>query len=183
MYEVEVKVAADLARVRRRLKAAGADALGVVTQVDTYYDHPARSFATTDEALRIRREDGRATLTYKGPRVDPDSKSRREVETGLADADAAAATLEALSFEPVAEVHKTRERYRLGGYEVTLDDVTDVGEFVEVEAAGDADAVEPLRAGAYDLLERLDLDPDAGLRTSYLELLLRTDDGPAASDA
>lgn len=170
MYEVEVKVPAAHDAVRERLVALECDVRGVVEQVDTYYDHPGRSFASTDEALRIRREGDRAVLTYKGPKIDDASKTRREIETGLDDPDAAGELLEAVGFEPVADVRKTRERFTVDGYTVSLDAVEGLGEFVEVEAEGSEAAIESLRAGVYDLLEHLDLDPDAQVRASYLEL-------------
>lgn len=56
MYEVELKVRADHDRVRAVLDDRGAERVGRVRQVDTYYDAPHRDFAETDEALRIRRE-------------------------------------------------------------------------------------------------------------------------------
>lgn len=174
MYEVELKVRADHDAVRERLAALGAEHLGSVAQADTYYDAPHRDFAETDEAFRIRREtgedDSRAVITYKGPKVDPDSKTRREVETGVSDGDDADAIVRALGFEPAAVVRKERDRYRLDGYTVTLDSVADVGEFVEVET--EADDVERARDGAVAVLTKLDLDPDEQIRTSYLGLRL-----------
>jgi adenylate cyclase class 2 len=174
MYEVEVKVRADHDEVAGRLEDVGARERGTVEQADTYFDAPHRDFAETDEALRVRREtrDGESSayVTYKGPRVDADSKTREEVETGVADADAMAGVLEALGFEPVATVRKQRRRFAVEGYTVTLDTVEGLGEFVEVETG--AEAVEPAREGAFDVLRRLGLDPDDQMRTSYLELLL-----------
>lgn len=172
MYEVEVKVPADLAQVRGRLEALDAGARGRVAQVDIYFDHPGRSFAETDEALRVRRTDDRSVVTYKGPKVDPASKTRREIEVAVDDADATEALLRAVGFEPADEVRKVREQYAYGGYTVSLDDVDGLGGFVEVETEGDEAAIESLRDGAYDVLERLDLDPDDQVRVSYLELLL-----------
>ncbi|HQU42072.1 MAG TPA: class IV adenylate cyclase, partial [Pirellulales bacterium] len=52
-------------------------------QVDTYYSHPARDFAATDEALRIRRVGEKASITYKGPKIDSSSKTRQEIEAEL----------------------------------------------------------------------------------------------------
>ncbi|MDX1746967.1 MAG: CYTH domain-containing protein, partial [Halobacteriales archaeon] len=57
MYEVEVKIRADHEPVREQLAALEATSLGSITQADTYYDHPCRSFVETDEAVRIRREE------------------------------------------------------------------------------------------------------------------------------
>ncbi len=163
MYEVELKVRATHGPVRERLAALDAEPLGVVEQVDTYYDHPVRSFAETDEALRIRRErpavvddsafdhvgtddrgrndtgrdggddDERAAVTYKGPLVEAESKTREEVESGVDDGEAMDAVLRNLGFEPAATVEKRREQFRVGGYVVALDDVAGLDEYVEVE--------------------------------------------------
>jgi adenylate cyclase class 2 len=176
MYEVELKVRADHPAVRRRLSALGAERVGTVTQVDTYYDAPHRDFGTTDEALRLRRErnDGASTtrFTYKGPLVEAASKTRRELETGVDDGDRLGEILEAVGFDPAAVVEKERERYRLDGYTVTLDSVADLGEFVEVEREASEADVESVREGATARLRDLDLDPTEQIRTSYLGLLL-----------
>lgn len=174
MYEVELKLPADNDVVRRRLDDVGATHLASVVQRDTYYDAPHREFAETDEALRIReqRDDDSAEsrLTYKGPLVDEASKTRREHETGVDDGETATNILESLGFEAVATVEKHREFYRYDGYTVTVDDVTDVGEFVEVET--ESENVDEARAGAVDVLAELGFDADDQIRTSYLELLL-----------
>jgi len=190
MYEVELKVRADHDRVRERLAAVGATDAGRVRQVDTYYDAPHRDFASTDEALRLRRQTaipadgdggdggGEATtkLTYKGPLVEAESKTRREHETVVADDAAAEGILSGLGFEPAATVEKDRRFHEFEDYTVTLDRVDGLGEFVEVETETDAGNVETAREGAVAVMEELGLDPDAGIRTSYLGLLL-ADDG------
>ena len=178
MYEVELKVQTDHEPVRSRLSELEAEPLGAVTQVDTYYDHPVREFGETDEALRIRRErqdgDAEARVTYKGPLVEAASKTRRELETAVEDGEAMAGVLKAVGFEPAATVEKTRERFRYDGYTVTLDSVTGLGEFVEVET--EAEEIEPAREGAVAVLTALGLDADEQVRTSYLGLLLDEDD-------
>ncbi len=180
MYEVEVKVPADLGAVRERLERLGATPEDAVVQVDTYYDAPHREFAETDEALRIRSErpedgDAETRVTYKGPLVDDESKTREEVETAVGDGEKGDAILTNLGFEPAATVRKERERFSLAGYTVTLDSVADVGDYVEVETeVADESELEAAREGAYDVLERLGLDPEEQLRTSYLGLLLES---------
>ncbi|MFB6119585.1 MAG: class IV adenylate cyclase [Halobacteriaceae archaeon] len=175
MYEVEVKVRADHDAVGDALAEAGATHRGTVTQRDTYYDAPDRDFAETDEALRVRHEsDGeeRTLLTYKGPLVDAESKTREEHETEVADAAELDGVLAGLGCEPAATVEKERERYGLDGYTVTLDDVAGLGEFVEVEREVPESDVESAREGARALLRELGLDPTTHVRTSYLGLLL-----------
>lgn len=174
MYEVELKVRAEHDPVRGRLAELGAEPVGIVEQVDTYYDHPTRAFAETDEAIRLRREraEGRTDVkvTYKGPLVDAASKTREEFETGVDDGETMDAIFRKLGFEPAATVEKTRERFEHGGYTVTLDTVVGLGEFVEVER--EAASIETARDGAIELLCDLGYDPDEQIRTSYLGLLL-----------
>jgi adenylate cyclase class 2 len=177
VYEIEVKVRADHTPVRERLRDRNAEHVGTVRQTDTYYDHPARSFPATDEALRIRREkpdngESVTRLTYKGPLVESASKTREEIETEVGDAEALDATLRALGFDPVPEVSKERERFALGEYTVTLDTVEGIGTFVEAESRGTEDEIETVREGARELLRDLGLDPGEHIRTSYLELVL-----------
>ncbi|WP_276301271.1 class IV adenylate cyclase [Halorussus lipolyticus] len=178
MYEVEVKVPADHDEVRERLAELGAEPVNEVTQEDTYYDAPHREFAETDEALRVRREtpadaEEFAELTYKGPLVEAESKTREEIETVVEEGEATGNLLAALGFDPAATVRKERERFLLDGYTVTLDAVDGLGEFVEVETEVEGESeVESAREKAYSVLRDLGLDPDEQIRTSYLGLLL-----------
>lgn len=175
MYEVELKLRADHDAVRERLAELGATRTRRIEQRDTYYDHPDREFAETDEAFRVRRvHDGaevETRLTYKGPLVDDQSKTREEQESAVADGEAVATMLDRLGFEPAATVAKTREEFPLDDHVVTLDDVEGVGEFVEVEREVE-DGVEAARDDARAVVRRLGLDPDDGIRTSYLEMQL-----------
>ncbi|MFW6321975.1 MAG: class IV adenylate cyclase, partial [Halohasta sp.] len=173
MYEVELKLEADHDELREVLAELGADHVDSRHQTDTYYNAPHRDFAETDEALRIRHEqpaDGEAVtkLTYKGPLVERESKTREEHETAADDADALAGVLDGLGFEPAARVEKDREFYVLEGYTISLDRVTNLGEFVEIERETTEAEVERVREGAVDLLSQLGLDASEQIRTSYL---------------
>ncbi len=177
MYEVELKCRADHESLRKKLDEVGADHVDSRTQNDTYYNAPHRNFADTDEALRIRYEqpaDGKAVtkLTYKGPLVEQESKTREEHETVVEDDQALTGILSGLGFEPAVRVEKNREFYTLDGYTITLDSVTDLGEFVEIEQEADEAEIEPVRERAVDILSSLGLDPSEQIRTSYLGLLL-----------
>ena len=187
-YEVEQKFpVADLAVVRERLVRLGFAPAGVVDQSDCYYRHPARDFAQTDEALRLRRVGQSNVLTYKGPKIDAATKSRFEQEAPLADGDEAGQACDAifrrLGFEPVAVVAKRRETLRLqrgaSTVEAALDAVAGVGTFVELEigvaAEDDAAAVAQARGMLAELAAELGLADSE--RRSYLELLLAAGPG------
>jgi len=172
MIEVEVKVPASLDDAEERLRGLGAERAVEKTQVDTYFTAPHRDFAETDEALRVRRENGDAYVTYKGPKMDETTKTREEHETGVADADTARAVFESLGFEVFGTVEKHRRVYELDGATVALDDVEGLGEYVEVEVERTVDEdADTARKAVFSALERIGLDPDDSVTDSYLELL------------
>lgn len=189
MYEVEVKVRGDHGVIRSKLAELDATRTATVQQVDTYYDAPHRDFAETDEALRIRTETDAnemdadsasnptpdvTQLTYKGPRVDDNSKTREESETNIESREVMDDILGSLGFSLTAVVEKDRERYALDEYTVTLDTVAGLGEFIEIEREIEHESdgsIETAREGAFSLLRAMDLDPADQIRTSYLGLL------------
>jgi adenylate cyclase, class 2 len=93
--------------------------------------------------LRLRRVDGRATLTYK-KRLPSSSaiKQQREEETGVANPEAMQAILIALGFTPALVYEKRRQTWRLGRTEIVID-VLPFGLFMEIEGTvGDIKSVE-----------------------------------------
>src|SRR5687767_12585717 len=105
-YEVEVKYrVADGAALVEALRRLGAAAGAAVEQEDLYLAHPARDFARTGEALRLRRDGPRHAITYKGPRRDGPTKTREEREVAFAGGEESfvgmRAIFESLGFRPV----------------------------------------------------------------------------------
>ena len=180
--EVEQKFrVSDLSALERRLAELGHRQPPAVVQIDCYYAHPVRDFAASDEALRLRRVGENNYITYKGPKLDTTTKTRREIEIALPDgrqsAAEAAELLEALGFERVAEVTKRRVHSTLRWQDrevgVSLDEVAGLGRFVELEIV----TAEQDVAAARDCLASLagHLGLSNGERRSYLELLLARD--------
>ncbi len=167
--ELEVKVPCeDLAGLEMRLKEMGGKHLEDLEQVDLYFSHPARDFGGTDEALRLRRENERTLITYKGPKLDKDTKLREEIELGVEDLDRMSMVLERLGFRPVIRIAKRRTVYDLRGIHFCLDRLPGLGDFVEMEWQGD-DLDEGKRR-IMELKQRLELVGNE--RRSYLELLM-----------
>ncbi len=182
-HEVEQKyVLPDPDVVRRRLLEFGVVFSEPVRQVDAYYNHPARDFATTDEALRLRRIGDRNFVTYKGPKLGRAVKTRYELEQPLCDGDEAAAQfrelLERLGFRPTAAVAKLRRSGKLvhqeTEFEVCWDEVERLGCFLELELLVDDDAREAAERKLLALQAALGLA--AVERRSYLEMILEATD-------
>ena len=178
-YEVELKYPVlDPEAIRRALSGLGAKAVSNCSESDIYLQHPSRSFAQTDEALRMRDVMSRVLLTYKGPKIDATTKTREEIELELSPAEDAAEKLlrllERLGFSRVREVRKQREVFEVPwqGYVVqaSVDQVAGLGCFVELELSAEPAQLEKSRQALCELAERLNLRNSE--RRSYLELLL-----------
>jgi len=177
-YEVEMKFpVAEMAVLEAKLTGLGATIAGLQSEVDVYFAHPARDFAKTDEALRIRRKGIANFMTYKGPKIDAATKTRREIDLPLPPGEDAAQAwtvlLQALGFAAVGEVRKSRRKAQVDwqgrNVEASLDQVERLGTFVELELVVESEDVEVAKACIVSLAKNLGLEGSE--RRSYLELL------------
>jgi adenylate cyclase class 2 len=186
-FEVEVKIPLlETEQLRVKLLDIGAKPLNTETQVDAYFDHPCRSFPETDEAIRIRSrlphpdthqvitdEMPLNEMTYKGPKVDPLSKTRVELSVGLDDPREAELILTQLGFKAIVEVTKKRVFYTIRDITISIDDVIGVGIFLELErVVEDEDRIASAREDIFEVIRELGLNPEESIRDSYLEMYL-----------
>jgi adenylate cyclase class 2 len=178
-YEVEVKFRVDnMEEFHRQLREAGAVFAETVRQEDVYFQHPGRDFASTDEALRLRKIGSLGWITYKGPKLDLVSKTRQEIEIPIAGGEASLCALRelllALGFTVVLTVRKTRSKYALAfegvAIEGAIDEVDGLGRFVELEAVGNDETLDAVHRSVMQLAKRWSLKHSE--RRSYLEMLL-----------
>ncbi len=122
-------------------------------------DDASGRLAQGGAALRLRRAEGRAILTYKGPRHEDASglKVRPEIEVEVEDGDGAQALLEAVGFRPAFRYQKFREVWDWKDAEVDVDE-TPLGAFVEIE--GPTGTIQ-------EALRLLGRGPDDCVRESY----------------
>lgn len=179
MLEVEMKFpVADFAPLEQTLAAWGAERAETRSDADHYFNAPDRDFGRTDEALRLRRIGAANYVTYKGPKRDAQTKTRTEIEVPLAEGDKVARDFAALvthlGYRPTAVVHKRRTIFHLtrDGFamEVCLDEVADLGRFVELEILAPEEQLDKARTVLLETARQLGLS--ASERRSYLELLL-----------
>lgn len=181
MLEAEVK-AILAGRTLEELEAA-ALALGyrprsVLRETDLYFNGDAHDFAAAGEALRLRtcETEGKGTevlLTFKGPKQDLRSNSRTEYETAVGDGETAQALLEALGFHPACRVEKVRRELSLGEITLCLDQVTGLGDFLELELLCREEDREAAVDRLLAALDELGIPRSALTRRSYLTMLLK----------
>lgn len=172
MEELEIEIKAycqDLAAVKKRLVELDAVYLKTENESDRYFNHPSKDFGQTDEALRLRNVGTTTILTYKGPKISKKTKARIEKEVIVKDGDKTGEILCLLGFMESGKVVKNRDYYKLGDIIICLDDVRDLGAFVELEKIGnDLDSIEN---ELFNLAGKLGLEKFE--RRSYLEMLLK----------
>jgi adenylate cyclase class 2 len=181
-YEVELKFRLDeLSNIETKLSGLGAVEQSSVSHVDRYFNHPSRDFRSTDEAFRIRSVDDANCVTYKGALIGDVAKTRHEIEVDFANGpDAASKLMEIvrmLGFRFVREVKKTRRSFSLfwsnREYDVSLDDVPQLGQFLEIELIAFDQDRQDAEAAVWKLATQLELlkaEP-----RSYLNQLLEKD--------
>ncbi|WP_456478685.1 class IV adenylate cyclase [Geoglobus ahangari] len=172
--EVEVKFAVENPDEIERIVEEMAEFVIDKEEYDLYFNHPCRDFAETDEALRVRRDVEGVTLTYKGRKVDPETKTREEIKVRLDDFDRMVAILGKLGFRVAGEVMKRRKIYRDGSVVICIDRLEGIGSFVELEI--ESDDVEGAKEKLFEYAEKLGLSREKSIRTSYLEMVLNVAD-------
>ncbi|RJP70760.1 MAG: class IV adenylate cyclase [Candidatus Abyssobacteria bacterium SURF_17] len=163
--EIEAKVRPkNLSKLRSSLKSAGAVFKGRGLEKNWLFDHPEQALAATDKLLRLR-EDIRVSLTFKGPRQNSQFKKREEIEIEFPDTSSARSLLEAVGFIHWFYYEKFRETWKLGSATIVVDELPQLGVFVEVEAETDAEVEAVVR--------KLKL-PRKYISSTYVELLVES---------
>jgi adenylate cyclase class 2 len=172
MLEFELKVRIpSLDPVRKQLIGHNARFCGRIHEHDIYYNAPHRDFGVTDEAIRVRYTNDNATVTYKGAKIKTSGLKAREELNMVVDSGAVfEQMLDRLGFTRTAEVNKWREIYRLFEAAITLDEVENLGTFVEIEILA-ADENSNPTARIEEIAKEVGVFGEPIL-ASYLELLL-----------
>jgi adenylate cyclase class 2 len=136
--EREVKLrfeSADVARQRILAPAVGATPLrGRRLQEDSLLDTADNSLFQRRSALRVRTENGKSLLTFKGP-VQPSAfKIREEHETIVGDGEVLLTILGELGWRVWFRYEKYREEFAAEDIVIAIDE-TPIGIFVEIEGS------------------------------------------------
>ena len=184
-FEVEIKFrVTDFAELERCLQQRFGflEFGGETAESDIFFQHPCKNFVQTDECLRLRKRifaNGTSEffLTYKGPKIDANTKTRREIEMSIAEPERCAKLLAALGFSSVASVQKFRRRMTLTIEHRHVDIVFDTlpalpesaRHFVEMETLATEVDVEECGTLILGIAEQLGLSEP--IRDSYLKLV------------
>ena len=163
IIEIKAKVP-NQEEIRDTLKKNNAIFRGFDVQKDIYFNVPRGK-------LKIRRGSIKSYLVYyeredkKGPKKSniiriesPDSELEKLLKTSLG---------------VLIEVNKKRENYFIDNIKFHIDDVTDLGKFVEIEAVGENQEIDKLREQCEYYTSMLGIDQSSLISGSYSDLLLK----------
>jgi adenylate cyclase, class 2 len=153
--EREVKLRFDSAEEARRavLGAGATPLLGRRLQEDSLLDSEDEALRRRRCVLRVRVENGKSRLTFKGPVQASDMALREEYETVVGDGDMLLRVLCELGLHVWFRYEKYREEFSHEDVTVAVDE-TPVGVFVEIEGseAGIAAMTEALGRSSSDCI-------------------------------
>lgn len=185
MIEVEVKLPIpDPEEIKNRILEAGFKEQRFIEERDTYFDNACGDIRANGAALRVREtKDCRtgkkqAQINYKGKKLDTQTMTRRELETGVEDGAVCREILQALGYSPAEpEVIKIRTMLQNDFITACLDDVHGLGSFLELEILVESEekkdaALDQIK----DILNSLGYQVSDSVQTSYLSMLQRKAD-------
>jgi adenylate cyclase class 2 len=117
-------------------------------QVDEYFSPSHKNFIETrpiKEWFRLRDSDGKYFITYKNYHYDKNGKSTHcdEYETSVGDMGKLKKMWDALNFKSLVIVDKIRKTWVYKNYEISIDSVKSLGDFVEIEYIGRNGKLDP----------------------------------------
>lgn len=165
MREIEVKLkVSNFEELENNLKNKGVILSQPFSQHDFIYSFNGstkefESSGENDVIIRMRYLSDRAILTLK--KQCSRESDNLEHETEIKDSDQMDSILSTLGWQSIIEIKKIRRKGKLGEYEICLDQVEKLGDFVELEKlTGDDVNPEEIREELFKELEGLGLSRD-----------------------
>lgn len=120
--------------------------------------------------LRIRTTDAKSELAFKSFQGG-DGSSWIELETVVGDPSAMWSILEHLKQSHYLQINKTRLSGIIEGVEVNIDEIENLGNFVELEVLADQEDVSSARIHLSKIASKIGLMDDNIITTGYVQLM------------
>ncbi|MCX6822892.1 MAG: class IV adenylate cyclase [candidate division SR1 bacterium] len=147
-------------------------------QKDTYFLPPNQNFLaekpTITKWLRVRASDKGNSITYKDwsiiDGVNQDCCSEYEIH--IDSVESAMKLFGVLDIQPIVIVNKKRKLFTYQGVEIAVDEVDELGRFIEFEAKGEFASIENARDHLYTIADDMGAQLDAQDQKGYPYVLL-----------
>jgi adenylate cyclase class 2 len=177
--EIEVKAKLkNKATVIEKLSALGCQFSNIKTQDDMVWVEKTGSledFLSNKVFLRIRIQNGeKVIMTAKSPKAKEGNESlvKREHEVIVSSADEARNILSMLGLQEAVRVVKKRQTAKYRGYEICIDEIENLGSFVELEKIAETGDAAQIQKRMFEFLETLGILPEDQVKKGYDILML-----------
>ena len=143
-----------------------------------YYVLPQRDFFKEEppfEYLRIRREEGKNHLNYSFLHFKDDGwlDCTDEYETIVESPEIVEQIFGKIGLIPKVKVIKNRKYFKCEDFEVTLDKIEGLGDFMEVEAKKDFGGIPATRKACEDFRKKLNIEYELNKDAGYPRMLYK----------
>jgi adenylate cyclase, class 2 len=158
--EIEIKATfEDKGKIIESLRSLGAVEEKRKHQIDEYYNHPGRDTRETKEYIRLRYKPGEKTGIF-AHHINISDGVNKEHEVGVDDIETFKKILEGFGFPLLGVIDKKRETFKVNQFTVTIDEVKDIDNFLEIEVDGEESEIEEKKEQCYQFLEKIGLTKD-----------------------
>lgn len=178
--EVLVKINEDVNKVKEAFEKF--EYIGTELVIDEYYYDPKRSNLKPDsnnqlsECLRLRQKGKKQIITYKDDVFDNGKwLYSNEYETEVNSIDIIKEILNRLGLKKLLMVKNNKSTYKFNDYEIVLEDVEDLGYFMEVEYCTSDDVdIKKVKSEIQKFIDDLNLNVSEELNMGKPEMILRS---------
>jgi len=176
--KMEIEIRAEInniADIEKKLIGLGAKLVKRKKQVDKYFGE-INLFKKIGYSfmMRVRNEGDKNYLTYKGAASKKDGVWE-EYEFEIVNGDVAQKMLTAMGLEEIIQVRKNRIEYKLDNLSICLDNIAELGNFIEIESQDDNDVD---KAELKKIMEKLNINENKIINKGYITLLLIKNKSP-----
>jgi adenylate cyclase, class 2 len=148
------------------------------SQSDQYYVLPSRDFFAVEppiEYLRVRREKDKNHLNYSFLHFRDDGwlDCTDEYESIVENPEMIEQIFDKIGLISKVKVVKSRKYFKCGDFEVTLDRIENLGDFMEVEAKKDFGGIGATRKACEDFLNKLNIKYELNKDAGYPRMLYK----------
>lgn len=178
--ELEIKIQVSNKNHLLKWLKQNATFIKAVDQEDHYFEPPDQSFIfertpgfkDATQWLRVRFTPKGDSINYKNCHNDTNGTFMYadEIETNLQDGHQMIAIFQALDFKETSVIKKHRETYAYGDYQFDLDEIENLGFFVEIEYQGKISDLKQGRAQINQFLQSIGIKDYQQVDTGYPQM-------------
>lgn len=182
-YYIKNSSIEELSKIIEKL---GAKHVGDNKQQDIYFNVPGRDSLKSKECLRIRGSEAKTEITYKPATKQEDVNNgffaKEEINLPINDTVLATTLLLNIGCEILAEVKKERKRYTLDKFKIFIDNISNVGLFLEIEILDIEENVHKCIADIDNLFLALNIADYTVEDKPYRDIVIETQKGGTRND-